>query len=464
MYTIVDMLSLVVGVSACLLCVMVAPLGVSGLALPRRTRHSYLALCIVAGWYSIWVGLARSNVLADHPELWGMSQLLSGFAGPLLFIFTRTLLLPEHPISRRHMALLLLGLPGVAICLRVFFYPEVAQSFMLFLDGQQAEPDPIMYGLLALHALELLALVLLANVYILGQFRKPDTPALRQRVLFAALPAIGVLGATLLSTMLPLVSLELSTVGWGPLAVAPTCLLAAYSMRQIQGQIGELEQRHRSMGRYLPESVVQRIIDGEHCFELGGERAVATVLFCDIRGFTPLTQELGPEGTVRFLNRFFTVLNEEVFAHGGIVDKFIGDAMMAVFGFTEGRDAHRALACSEAMLVRLENFNRRWVEEGHSPIRIGIGLHRGEVIHGNIGSATRMDHTVIGDAVNTAARLCERTKDLGYSVVVSGELSRALEADEQERLETIGQEVLRGRAGNTDLLGLVGYETSSTPG
>ena len=205
------------------------------------------------------------------------------------------------------------------------------------------------------------------------------------------------------------------------------------------------------------------IINGQHSFELGGKRAVATVLFIDIRGFTPLSQKLGPEGTLRFLNRFFTTMNDEVFQHGGIVDKFIGDAMMAVFGFTEGRDASRALACCEGMLLRLERFNEVWIQEGHDPIRVGIGLHRGEVIHGNVGSATRMDHTVIGDAVNTAARLCELTKEYGRSFLVSGEFSAGLEGVESARLQIIGEEVLRGRSGATDVLALMDHSSSKNP-
>ncbi|MAO82547.1 MAG: hypothetical protein CMH50_01485 [Myxococcales bacterium] len=462
MYTMSQMLSLVVGISAGLMCFMVAPVGLSGLALPRRTRYSYLALCLVAGWYSVWIGLIRSGVLDNHLHLWGMSQLLSGFAGPLLFIFTRTLLLPEHPVSRRHFALLLLALPGIGICLFTLSRPDVMLDFRQALESEGGGYlHPLLVTLMSLHTLELIVLVLFSIMYVLGQLRQPHGAAQRQRVMMAALPAGGVLLATVLSTALPLISQETSTIGWGPLAVAPTCVLAAFSMRKIEDQVLEIRAQQQSMSRYLPEKVVDGIVSGEHNFELGGERAVASVLFIDIRGFTPLSQELGPEGTVGFLNRFFTTMNDEVFEHGGIVDKFIGDAMMAVFGFTEGRDASRALACSEGMLRRLKAFNQHWVLEGHRPIRVGIGLHRGEVIHGNVGSATRMDHTVIGDAVNTAARLCELTKHHGRSLLVSGEFAEGLDQAEPARLEVIGEEVLRGREGATDLLALIEPQTQS---
>lgn len=209
-----------------------------------------------------------------------------------------------------------------------------------------------------------------------------------------------------------------------------------------------LQQRERikeTFGRYVAAQVAEEILAGR--IALGGELRTATVLFSDIRGFTRMSERMTPIEVVAFLNEYLTAMVACVTDNGGVVDKFIGDAVMAVFGtpVSEGpkRDAERAVRCAMAMSERLASINQRRALEGKPAIRIGIGLHTGELVAGNIGSPQRMEYTVIGDTVNVCARLESLTKDLGRRTVLSA-ATAALVGDIVEVVE-LGNVELRGR-------------------
>jgi len=165
--------------------------------------------------------------------------------------------------------------------------------------------------------------------------------------------------------------------------------------------------------------VADRLLeDGES--SLGGTSQEVTILFSDIRDFTPLAESLGPRETVAMLNEYFSEMVDVIFKHGGILDKYIGDAIMALFGapFPTGRDADQAVAVANDMMRALAVHNVHRIELGKHPIRIGIGISTGEVIVGNIGSPRRMDYTVIGDSVNLASRLESANKYYGTSILI----------------------------------------------
>jgi adenylate cyclase len=153
-----------------------------------------------------------------------------------------------------------------------------------------------------------------------------------------------------------------------------------------------------------------------------GERKDVTILFSDIRGYTTLTENLGAAEVVSLLNQYFETMVEAVFNHEGTLDKFIGDALMAVFGaplpLTEN---HAWLAVKSAMDMRqrLQEFNQKRIFHSQPQIRIGIGISSGEVVSGNIGSPKRMDYTVIGDGVNLSSRLEGVTKEYGCDIIIS---------------------------------------------
>ena len=189
------------------------------------------------------------------------------------------------------------------------------------------------------------------------------------------------------------------------------------------------EKRVRTtLSRYLPSQVAARVLEDPDN-NLGGVSQTATVLFSDIRGFTSLSETIGARATVAMLNDYFSVMAEAVNVHHGIIDKYLGDAIMAVFGvpFAGESDADQAVLASISMLGRLRLFNDQRERRGEAPVAIGIGLSTGEVVAGNVGSERRMDYTVIGDTVNLAARLEAATKAYGADVVASEATVAALE-------------------------------------
>jgi adenylate cyclase len=171
---------------------------------------------------------------------------------------------------------------------------------------------------------------------------------------------------------------------------------------------GEKEAKLRAdLSRFMSKQLVDAIVKGEHPLALGGKRAVVSVVFADVVGFTPLAEARDAEQIVALLNELFSVLTEIVFRHGGTVDKFVGDCIMAVWGAPVAQEDHaaRALGAAEDMMRFLETANEGWRDKYDLEIRLGIGVNSGEALVGNIGSDKRMEYTVIGDVVNVAARL-----------------------------------------------------------
>jgi len=174
-------------------------------------------------------------------------------------------------------------------------------------------------------------------------------------------------------------------------------------------------------GRYVSKDVYQRLVDDPELARLGGERRQMTVLFSDIRGFTTVSEQSEPEAIVHILNEYLTAMVAIVFRHHGTVDKFVGDAVMALFGAPLDDPAHADHACAAAleMLDELRRLNARWAADGRAQIDIGIGINTGPMIAGNIGSDQIMSYTVIGDAVNLGARLESLNKDYGTRIIIS---------------------------------------------
>lgn len=181
------------------------------------------------------------------------------------------------------------------------------------------------------------------------------------------------------------------------------------------------EKRMKStMARYMDPGVADQLMAGGVDL-LGGLETTATVLFSDVRGFTTLTEALGPQGTVALMNEYFTLMVDCITAQGGMLDKYIGDAIMAVFGVPveHDDDEDRAVKASIAMLKTLDLWNKDRIVKGQIPVKIGIGLNTDLIVSGNIGSPTRMNYTVIGDGVNLASRLESACKQYAANLLIS---------------------------------------------
>lgn len=205
------------------------------------------------------------------------------------------------------------------------------------------------------------------------------------------------------------------------------------------------ERRIKStMSRYVDASVADRLLDSE-AEVLGGQSSVVTVLFSDVRGFTPLAEQLGPQATVALLNDYFTRMVFCVEDEGGMLDKFIGDAIMAVFGvpFPHDDDPDRGVRAAIAMMRALRVFNRERSALGQPHLRIGIGLNTGDAFTGSIGSPRRMDFTVMGDGVNLASRLEGAGKFYGAPVLMSDFTLKALRGTYRTR--EVDRVIVRGK-------------------
>jgi class 3 adenylate cyclase len=216
--------------------------------------------------------------------------------------------------------------------------------------------------------------------------------------------------------------------------------------------IAERERIKALFGQYLTKEISEAILDGR--VNLDGARYEATVMFTDIRGFTAMSERMSPEEVFAFLNGYLGRMIEVIAARGGIIDKFLGDGILAVFGIPVPSSHHAADAFAAALDMRsqLAEMNTERAALGLSPVEIGIGMHTGAVIAGNVGSARKLQFTVIGDAVNLASRIEDLNKRYGSYLLISGATHALLgEAGEESRFEHIRGAVIRGKSEKVDL-------------
>jgi adenylate cyclase len=247
------------------------------------------------------------------------------------------------------------------------------------------------------------------------------------------------------TTVMPLVSAEQKQLG---------------SMIMIE-DISSEKRTKATMARYMDPAIVDQLLAGG-ADALGGQSLTATVLFSDIRGFTTLTEELGPHATVSMLNEYFEIMMECLKKEDGFLDKYIGDAIMAAFGipFSHDDDEDRAVRCSINMIRSLAVWNVTRVSEGKKPINIGIGLNTDDVVTGNIGSKKHMGFTMIGDGVNLAARLESACKQYSASILISEFTHRKLRGTYRTR--EVDLVVVKGKTQPVAIYEVLDHHTEAT--
>ena len=242
-----------------------------------------------------------------------------------------------------------------------------------------------------------------ANAWVLERLARVDASG-RSEVTMDAELAVGGELVSANVTVLPLLSAEQKRLG---------------SMVLIE-DISNEKRLKSTMSRYMDPGIADQLLESG-AEALGGQGATATVLFCDIRSFTTISEGLGPQGTVAFLNEYFELMVERIQREGGMLDKFIGDAIMAGFGVPVAHDddVDRAVRAAISMMRALRDWNVERAAQGKPQVDIGIGLNTDIVVSGNIGSKKRMDYTMIGDGVNLASRLESACKKYGTHILAS---------------------------------------------
>ena len=235
------------------------------------------------------------------------------------------------------------------------------------------------------------------------------------------------------------------------LLVAATTLVLAITVargRQTLLEAIVTAQRSANLSRYLPSGLVPLLADADVDALKRGRQQNAAILFADIRGFTGLSESLDPSSIAEFLAAFRSRVTRAIEAHGGIVDKFVGDNVMGVFGVPTATavDAANALAAGRALQAEIAAWNAKRRDAGRRLVSIGIGIHYGQVFVGVIEAGDRLEFTVIGDTVNTAQRIEELTKTTNWPLLVSAELLDAAKAPYPSRnCHPLPAQVVRGR-------------------
>ncbi len=227
-------------------------------------------------------------------------------------------------------------------------------------------------------------------------------------------------------------------------------LLCAYSYKYLIEDTKKTKIQ-KAMGKYLSYDIMQNVVQNIDNIELGGKRADITVLFADIRNFTSISEKMDAASTSMILNEYFSALVPIIEEHNGVLNKFMGDAVLAIFGEPKKSENHAldAVTCGYKMLKKVKYLQEKWIDEGKPKIEIGIGISSGDAFVGNIGSQERLEYTVIGDTVNTASRIENYNKVYRTNFLISEETYKRTK--NKIDVITIKDVVIRGKANRVNL-------------
>ena len=358
------------------------------------SHSSISAYRILDTYYALKKGITPQN----HPELYDLNSknpLIDpeNFQNKTIFIGDNitgpSADVVKTPISERH--------PGVDV-------QATAYDNLCFGDFLQKD------GLLVL-ALDLFSFLIL-SILVFGII-------LKTRVFKGLLSIIG-LNFVYFIAVIILALCGIITNPVIPIGAEIITFVFGYSFKFITENRNK-EKIKQAMGKYLSQDIMKNVVNNIDDLKLGGKRAIVTVLFSDIRGFTSMSEKMSAEDVTKILNEYFTEMEPIITKYNGVINKFIGDAVMAIFGepIQDLNHPVNAVRCAYEMLQKVAYLREKWLMEGKPKIEIGIGICTGEVFIGNIGSEARMEYTVIGDTVNLASRIESFNKVYKTNLLVS---------------------------------------------
>ena len=278
---------------------------------------------------------------------------------------------------------------------------------------------------------------------------------------------------TVILTITGVVAAAFAYARFGSVWIGPTPFSAAFFVGAVTGQTWDLlrerqerSRLHNQFRRFVSRDVADSLVNDPSIYQQAakGRKRRVVVVFSDIRGFTSLSEQISPEELFSLLNEYLTAMVKIIFAHGGTLDKFIGDAILAHWGALDNGEEEKfaasALAAAQDMIKELARLNEEWKTRGLPELGIGVGLHLGEVLAGEIGSEQRTEFGVIGDAVNLASRLEGMTKAFSCQWMGSGQFMTA--AGGQDALRRIARVRVKGREEPVDLWTATPSETART--
>lgn len=251
---------------------------------------------------------------------------------------------------------------------------------------------------------------------------------------------------------------EWSSAEVGVLRTAAALIAAAIERERADASLKASEAKRVRLQRYFPPNMIEELMRSERNLDETRKQTI-TVLFADIWNFSRISARFKPEKLIGLLREYLGFVEEAVFAHGGTLDKFLGDGLMATFGTPHAgpHDAGNALSCAATIAESARQWNQKRSDAGLTPLKIGVGLHHGEAVLGDIGSEQRMEFAVIGDTVNIASRIQEATRQFDIAILASGDVIHAAQAERNLKplmgFRDLGQHMLRGRSGKIALWG-----------
>lgn len=427
------------------------------------TARLFTALALAGAWWGICLGLAFTPWGIEWPEMLQMSQLTSGLYGPLILLYTLSYVGILKQWSWKWALWLLPGLAGTLSFILVLVvqpaaYDHVARDFIHgagAFDRAAISVDlPIYDELQYVHSVQLLVLTLASVVVFMrraGRMTKAsDQLETRMHAMIFGVLLVGII----LTQLLPSLGFTAWIARLAPILPLPFILVLWRFMRRRIDTAESLTRERSVLESYLPSSAADVLMASGAA---GGQKAEAAVLFSDLRGFTAMSESLDPAELIAWIDEFFGRMSQAILDEQGMVDKLIGDAVLAIFGVPQPLDnpCERALRAALGMQVALRQLNIDRPGRHGLVVKQGIGIHFGELVAGTVGSQARRTYTVFGDTVNTASRIESLCKEYGVELLISGEVYERLAPHHQSWFTFLGDKTMRGRNAATRLYGVV---------